>query len=237
MCLPTSVVAFVALLPLLSSAEVPVDFNQDIRPLLSGNCLVCHGPDEDERAAGLRLDTQDGSREDLGGYAAVVPGDPDSSAMIERLTTEEEDLRMPPDGKGRQLTASEVDLIRRWIKAGGNYARHWSYEPPRRSDLPAVGQKDWPRNSIDHFILAKLEEKGLHPSPEADRLTLARRLSLDLTGLPPTWDEANAFVDDTRENAYELYRRSIARQAILRRTLGSRLARLGAVRRFGGLCG
>ena len=120
------------------------------------------------------------------------------------------------------MTAAEVELIRRWIKQGANYDRHWSYQPPQRPELPAVDQKDWPRNAIDHFILARLEAKGMRPAAEADRLTLARRLSLDLTGLPPTWEEATAFADDPRENAYELY----VDQLLSRQTFGERWARV-----------
>ncbi len=188
-----------------SAAGEPVDFNRDIRPLFSSNCLICHGPDEEERAADLRLDTQAGSREDLGGYAAIVPGDPDASDVIERLTTDDEEMRMPPAGKGRSLTVDEVALVRRWIEQGASYAKHWSYEKPQRPNLPPVRDSAWPRNPVDHFVLARLESEGLHPSPEADRLVLARRVSLDLIGLPPSWDEANEFVNDTRDDAYERY--------------------------------
>lgn len=228
----TRFAALAILISVTASADVPVDFNREIRPLLSGNCLICHGPDEAERAAGLRLDTQEGSREDLGGFAAIVPGDPDSSALIERLITDDEDLRMPPEGKGRRLTKEEVELIRRWISGGGNYAKHWSYEAPRRPELPAISgidgesvsasDKGWPRNAIDHFILAKLHSMGLRPSPEAGRLTLARRLSLDLTGLPPTWSEAKEFADDERENAYDLY----VDRLLAKQSFGERWARV-----------
>ena len=197
---------FVFALPNVSVlADDKVDFNRDIRSLLSNNCLMCHGPDEEERAAGLRLDTEDGSREDLGGYAAIKPGDAENSELLTRITTDDEDLRMPPEGKGRQLTKSEIELVRRWINQGGNYAKHWSYEVPVRPTLPQVKQSQWPGNEIDRFVLAKLESQGLTPSPPADRLAIARRLALDLTGLPPTWDEATAFANDQRDNAYELY--------------------------------
>ena len=191
--------------PELLLADDTVDFNRDIRRLISSNCLACHGPDEAERAADLRLDTEEGSRVDLGGYAAIVPGDPDSSEIIERMTTDDEDLRMPPEGKGRRLTAEEVELVRRWIKQGADYAKHWSYEKPTRPRLPKVKDPQWARNPIDHFVLARVEAAGMKPSPEADRLTLARRVALDLTGLPPTWDEAFAFANDQRPDAYEHY--------------------------------
>ena len=188
-----------------SISAPPIDFNQDIRPLLSSNCLICHGPDEEERAADLRFDTEEGSRADLGGYAAVVPGDADASELIARITTEDEDLRMPPEGKGRQFTDDEVALIRRWIEQGGEYDTHWSYQVPRRPALPSVKQTGWPRNEIDQFVLAELESAGMRPSAEADRLTLARRLALDLTGLPPTWEEATDFQSDPSHDAYETY--------------------------------
>jgi hypothetical protein len=204
------------------SADDSVDFNRDIRPLMSSNCLTCHGPDEAERAADLRLDTEQGSRQDLGGYAAVVPGDPDASELVVRLTTDDEDLLMPPEGKGRRLSEEEVDLIRRWIRQGAAYARHWAYQRPTRRPLPSVGNQDWPRNPIDHFILSRLESEGLQPSAEADRLTLARRAALDLTGLPPTWQQAMAFVHDERENAYELY----VDQLLAQEAFGERWARV-----------
>tara|TARA_R110002049_G_scaffold2750_7_gene22097 strand:- start:42662 stop:46042 length:3381 start_codon:yes stop_codon:yes gene_type:complete len=203
-------------------AESPVDFNQDIRPLFSNNCLICHGPDEDERAADLRFDTEEGSRVDLGGYAAIVPGDPDASELIARITTDDEDLRMPPEGKGRQLSSEEVQLVRCWIEQGASYEAHWSYQVPERPDLPQVQVSDWPRNAIDYFVLAKLQASGLKPAPPADRLTLARRVSLDLTGLPPTWDQAQAFVSDDSENAYEKYVDALLGQP----TFGERWARV-----------
>lgn len=182
-----------------------IDFNRDIRSLLSNNCVMCHGPDDQARATDLRFDTQAGSRVDLGGYAAIVPGDPDSSDLIDRLTTDDEDLRMPPPGKGRRLTPDEVDRMRRWIEQGGNYAQHWAYQPPQRPELPPVNHSDWPRTAIDHFTLARMESDGLSPSPEADRYALARRVAIDLTGLPPTWSQVQDFVDDPRPEAYDIY--------------------------------
>jgi len=199
-----------------------VDFNSQIRPLLSNICLTCHGPDEEERVAGLRLDTEAGSRHDLGGYAAIVPGDSAASQMIQRLVTDDKELQMPPEGKGRRLNPSEVELVRRWIDQGGSYAMHWAYTKPERPALPTVRHADWPRNAIDYFVLAQLESRGLKPSPEADRWTLARRVSLDLTGLPPAWDEAQAFVEDPRPDAYEHY----VRRLIAKTSFGERWARV-----------
>ncbi len=196
------------MLPLLASAaaEPKIDFNRDIRPLISSNCVACHGPDEAERKAGLRLDTQEGSRADLGGYAAVVPGDLEASELIYRITTDDPNDAMPPEGKGRRFTAAEVATIRRWIEQGADYAKHWAYEKPVRPAVPDIrNPKLEIRNPIDHFVRVRLKAEGLEPSPEADRFTLARRVAMDLTGLPPTWDEAQKFASDTRPDAYARY--------------------------------
>lgn len=182
-----------------------IDFNRDIRPLIFGKCVTCHGPDENERAAGLRLDTAEGAFEDLGGYAAIVPGDPEASEVMLRITSDDPDMRMPPADKGDPLTDEEVQLLRRWILQEAPYANHWSYEVPMRPELPSVKQSDWPRNSIDFFTLAKMESRGLAPSPQADRNALARRVALDLTGLPPTWEQTQTFVNDPSPDAYERY--------------------------------
>ncbi len=187
-------------------AESKIDFNRDIRPILSGKCFACHGPDEAERAADLRLDTQDGSREDLGGYAAVSPGDAEDSELIFRVTTDDDNDIMPPSDKGPPLNEKEVALLEKWIEEGGDYAAHWSYEKPIRPDVPKSTRKEWVSfNGIDPFIHRRLESEGLVPSDQADRLILARRVALDLTGLPPTWEEAQAFVSDSRSDAYEHY--------------------------------
>jgi mono/diheme cytochrome c family protein len=190
------------------AAEPPVDFNRDIRGILSNNCLQCHGPDEQERKGGtdgLRLDLRDDALADLGGYAAIVPGDPAKSALWERITSADPDLRMPPPGSGKKLSARERELVRRWIEGGANYARHWSYEPPVRPPVPQVANAAWPRTPVDFFILSRLEREGLTPQSEADRYALARRLSLDLTGLPPTFAEADEFVNDASPDADQRY--------------------------------
>ncbi len=184
--------------------ETAPDFQREIRPILSNACFRCHGPDEKERkggkegSGGLRLDTEEGSRADLGGSAAIVPGKPEESAMIERITTSDADDVMPPKKMEKKLTAQEVEVLKRWIRSGAKYAKHWSYEMPRRVEPPKKTA-----NPIDAFLLARLEREGLHPQPEADRYTLCRRLSLDLTGLPPTIEEVDAFVNDHAPDAYE----------------------------------
>lgn len=199
-----------------------IDFNRQIRPLLFGSCATCHGPDQDERKADLRLDTVDGSRKDLGGYAAVVPGNPSKSELIRRITTDDEDDLMPPKDKGRRFNAKEIATLKKWIEQGGDYAGHWSYQKPKRPEVPVVANPDWPRNELDYFVLAQLEKKGLKPSPEADRWTLARRAAIDLTGLPPTWEAAQKFADDKRPEAFERYvDRQLAKDAF-----GERWARV-----------
>jgi mono/diheme cytochrome c family protein len=186
-----------------SAADDKVDFNRDIRPLISNNCNACHGPDDKQRKADLRLDTAEGATADLGGYAAVVPGKPNDSEIIARLITDDEDEVMPPKGKGKRFTPEQVALVRKWIEQGGKYDVHWSYAKPVKRDLPTVKDAAWPANEVDRFLLARLEKEGLKPTAEADRRTLARRVTLDLTGLPPSWAEVEAFVKDARPDAYE----------------------------------
>jgi hypothetical protein len=203
-------------------AERPIDFNREIKPLLSRSCIRCHGPDPGERkggkgeggVGGLRLDTSAGAREDLGGYAAVVPGHPESSALIARVTSTDADERMPPADSGKGLSAAEIDLLKEWIRQGAEYTVHWSYAPRVRPAPPAVSDERWVRNPIDRFTLARLDREGLKPSAEADRYALARRVSLDVIGLPPTLEEVDAFVADADPQAYEkLVDRLLARPA------------------------
>ncbi|NLT71071.1 MAG: DUF1553 domain-containing protein [Verrucomicrobiaceae bacterium] len=188
------------------TAEEKIDFNREIRPLLSNRCFACHGPDEAERQADLRLDTREGALRDLGGYAALVPGKAEESELLHRISLApgDEEL-MPPAGKGTAFTEAEVARIRKWIEQEAPYARHWSYVKPVRPALPEVGDTGWPVNEIDAFVLARLESEGLEPSTEADRHALARRAALDLTGLPPSWEEVVAFVRDPAPDAYERY--------------------------------
>jgi hypothetical protein len=175
-----------------------VDFNRDIRPILSDNCFACHGPDKKKRKADLRLDVRDATQK-----AVIIPGKPAESELIKRLLHTEASKRMPPAKAKKTLTPHQIDLVRRWIEQGANWAEHWAYVAPKRPALPRVKNTTWPRNSVDHFLLARLEESGLSPSPEADKVTLLRRVTLDLTGLPPTPREVDQFLADRSASAYE----------------------------------
>lgn len=180
------------------------DFNREVRPLLSGRCFKCHGPDAETREAGLRLDQAEGSRAALdSGERAIVPGQPQASALIERITTTDPNLRMPPPSEGDALTPAEIELLQQWIAEGAGYAEHWAFVPPQRPPLPAVSNPDWCRNGIDHFVLQRLDVEKLQPTAQADRETLIRRLSLDLIGLPPSAEEVRAFVQSSDPQAYE----------------------------------
>jgi hypothetical protein len=195
-------------------AQGTVSFARDIRPILSNNCFQCHGPDDKERKAALRLDTKDGLFAGRDGQPVVVPRQPQASELIARITAKEAGKRMPPRKTGKKLTAPEIDLIVRWVKEGAPYGQHWAYEKPQRPNLPAVQDRAWPRNPIDYFLLARLEREGLKPLPEADRYALIRRVALDLTGLPPTLQEVDDFVRDPDPQAYEkLVDRLLARPA------------------------
>ena len=182
-----------------------IDFNRDVRPILSNKCFMCHGPDEKERKADLRLDTREGALTKLDDHFAIVPGKPEASELIKRVTSDKSSLVMPPAKSGKKLSKAETDILTRWVKEGAAYAKHWAYVPPVRAELPTVKNVAWAKNAIDRFILARLEKDGLTPMPEADRYALARRLALDLTGLPPTLAEAEAFAKDTAADAYEKY--------------------------------
>ncbi len=201
-------VAFVlqvgAVLPALedrAQAESPaLDFNRDIRPILAENCFYCHGQDANKRQAELRLDIRDVAIE----AGAIVPKDPRASELISRINATNPQELMPPPKSNRRLTPEQKKRLERWIGEGANYATHWAFVAPQRPAEPAVKDARWVRNSIDRFVLAKLEAEGMSPSPEADRATLIKRLSIDLTGLPPTLEEVDAFVADTDPNAYEM---------------------------------
>jgi mono/diheme cytochrome c family protein len=189
----------------LSAGEAKINFGRDIRPILADNCFACHGPDVHQRKAKLRLDTRTGALSELRSSGhAIVPGKPEESTLVERITDENPSRRMPPKKSAKNLTPAQIDLLRRWIAEGATYTDHWAFVPPMRPALPKVrSHAEWIRNPIDAFILARLEREGLQPSPETDRTTLIRRVTLDLTGLPPTPAEVDAFLADSSPNAYE----------------------------------
>jgi hypothetical protein len=180
-----------------------VDFNSQIRPILSGKCFNCHGADEKARKGKLRLDLRDEALSDRKGSRAIVPGDAGKSELLKRIVATDPDDIMPPAKSGPPLTPAEIDLLNRWIRQGAPYSEHWAFVKPVRPALPPVKGKSWPENPIDRFILQKLEANGLKPSPAAGRAALIRRLSLDLTGLPPSPAEVEAFGKDRSRNAYE----------------------------------
>jgi hypothetical protein len=193
----------------VNGAEPEPTYNRDIRPLFTENCFACHGPDKSARKADLRLDI----REEAIKAGAIVPGKPDESPLVERIFATSASKMMPPPKSHKKLTPAQKDLLKRWIAAGAEYQPHWAFIAPKRPELPAVKKTGWVRNPIDRFILAELEKRGLEPAPEADRRTLARRLSLDMTGLPPEPADVEAFVKDNSADAYEKYVDRLMRSA------------------------
>jgi mono/diheme cytochrome c family protein len=185
----------------LAAAAGELSYNREIRSILVENCFSCHGADSAGRQADLRLDERDQAVES----GAIVPGDPDSSVMLDRIFSDDPEEVMPPPETKKSLTAAQKELLVRWIKEGAEYEPHWSFIPPARPEPPAVKDESWAKNPIDRFILARLEAAGLAPAPEADRRTLARRAALDVTGLPPDPAAVEAFLADTRPDAFERY--------------------------------
>lgn len=188
----------------VANAQEPsatIDFQRDIRPILSDTCYKCHGPDGEERKADLRLDTEEG----LFDSSMVVPNEPASSELYLRIVSEDEDTLMPPPKSGRKLTDTQKDLIKRWIEQGANWQNHWSLRPANKPDLPTLKPEleAHSKNAIDHFVLAELDKKNLQPSPIADRATLIRRVSFDLTGLPPTSERLKKYLVADSESWYE----------------------------------
>ncbi len=186
-------------------AAQTIEFNRDIRPILSDKCFTCHGPDAAHRKTKLRFDIESGAAVELrGGRHAIVPGDPEGSEMVRRISSNDKAVRMPPAYMGRErLSDHEIELLRNWVAQGAKWEPFWSFIPPQRSPIPAVKNGSWVKNPIDSFILNRLQREGLHPSPEADKRTLIRRVSLDLTGLPPTPRQVEEFVADQSPQAYE----------------------------------
>src|SRR5438270_10529899 len=185
-------------------AAATIQFSHDISPILSENCFACHGPDENKRKARLRFDQKDVPfKPAKSGEIPIVAGDPAKSELIKRITSKDEDEKMPPPKSGKKLTAQQIDLLTKWIAQGAKWQTHWSFTKPERPALPKVKDKRWPRNEIDYFVLDRLEKEGLKPSPEADKTTLIRRATFDLTGLPPTPEEVDSFLADKSIGAYE----------------------------------
>ena len=184
-------------------AEDKIDFSRQIRPILSAACYQCHGPDEKQRQAALRLDQQESLLVNRDVRPAVVPGNHTQSELFHRISTNDPEMRMPPPDVVRQLTEEEIELLKSWINQGADWETLWSLQPVRIAEPPSVLQDDWPRSKIDQFVLARLEAQGLTPNTQASRETLIRRVTLDLTGLPPTLAEIDAFLSDTSADAYE----------------------------------
>lgn len=180
-----------------------VDFQQDVRPILADNCFACHGPDSNTRQANLRLDTREGTFADRGGYQVIVPGEAAASRLFERMSHPQEIARMPPPSAERHPTPEQVETVRLWIDQGAEWSSHWAFERPSRPAIPEVSDTARTTNEIDAFVLARLEQEGLGLAPEADKRTLLRRLSFDLTGLPPKPKDVAEFLADTSPDAYE----------------------------------
>lgn len=181
-----------------------VEFLRDVRPILAGHCFKCHGPDEESRKSKLRLDIrEDALKPAKSGKHAIVPGKVEESELVRRVTTDDEDDLMPPPSAKLPLSSKDKEVLRKWIASGAEYKTHWAFVKPVQAKIPEVKDTGWPKNEIDYFVLAHLEKEGLKPSPQADKYTLVRRLYLDLIGLPPTPEQADAFVNDASPDAYE----------------------------------
>ncbi len=182
-----------------------MSFNDDVRPILADRCYACHGPDSAARKADLRLDLEETAKAPIGegGVIPIVPGKPEASAILQRLTSHDPDEVMPPPESKLTVSSAEITVIREWIAEGAKWERHWAFIPPRKSNPPEVSDANWPRNIIDRHILARLDEEGLRPAPPADPAHLLRRVTFDLTGLPPTIAELDAVLSDSSDAAYE----------------------------------
>ncbi len=187
-------------------AKLPenIDFNYHIKPILSDRCFACHGPDENKIEGGLRLDIEEKALAELeSGFHAIVPGKPGKSALYHRITSEDPEEMMPPPESNLKLTEQEKALLIRWIEQGAEYKPHWSFIQPEKPEEPEISRKDWPNNPIDNFVMARLEQENMEPAEQADKESLIRRVSFDLTGLPPSVEEIDAFLADDSPEAYE----------------------------------
>ena len=216
---PTGALFFVlALLSSTASSGETLSFNRDVRPILSDYCYACHGPDESHREADLRLDQRDAAVE----YGAIVPGEPEASLLVERILSEDPDVVMPPPKGGKKLSDDQKKKLRAWVRQGAIYQKHWSFEPvPKSVAVPDAGG-GWARNAIDRFVAKTLDEQGLAPNQEADRATWLRRVTFDLTGLPPTLKQLDAFLHDESSDAYD----KVIRRLLSSDAYGERMANM-----------
>lgn len=190
-------------IPQVASASEKLQFNRDIRPILSNSCFQCHGPDSAKREAGLRLDQREAAvAQTASGVQPIVPGDHAASEIISRILSDDPDLKMPPPESGKSVTPEQLATLKRWVSEGAEYEAHWSFLPIQRPAVPAVKNDSRVRTPIDQFLQARLEKEGLSLADDADRVTLIRRVTFDLTGLPPTPAEVEAFVTDPAPDAY-----------------------------------
>ena len=199
----TLAVLFSAASSLMEAAEPAIEFNRDVRPILSDKCFACHGPDKGQRKGDLRLDVESEALAEREGRHALVAGKVSESELYKRITHTSKRKRMPPEKFGKSLGQAEIDILRRWIEQGARWQSHWSVIKPARSELPPVAAAEAVRNPIDRFIFSRLEREEKKPAPQADRRTLLRRLSFDLTGLPPLPADVDAFLADKAPDAYE----------------------------------
>jgi hypothetical protein len=204
----------------LAATRPPVSFDRDVRPILSDKCYHCHGPDAEARQADLRLDTREGLLQQV-----IVPGKPDESELIARVFSDDEELRMPPPGSKIKLTAEQKDILRRWIAEGAGFTEHWAFvELPQSVPVPEVRAADWPRQPLDRFVLARLEQRQLQPSPAAAPLRVLRRMTLDLTGLPPTADECRAFEEQVAKTGMDAAAAAVADRLLTNPAYGEHMA-------------
>src|SRR5262245_19113720 len=192
------------------AANARLDYDRDVRPILSENCFACHGQDGRKRMAGLRLDTFEGATADRAGRAALVPGKPEASVLYQRISAQRPEQRMPPVFSNRTLTADQIAILKRWIEEGGVYNKHWSFVPPQRPAVPPA-DRNWVRQPIDAFVYQRLETEGLRPNRAAAPETWLRRVELDLTGLPPSPAELDSFAKDVKSHGEAAYRAAVDR--------------------------
>ena len=189
----------------LAADQTPLIYDRDVRPILSENCFPCHGQDSKKRMAGLRLDSFEGATADRGGHAAVVPGKPEMSLMFQRITEQQKARRMPPAFSNRTLSADQIAVLTRWITEGGKYSQHWAFIPPKTPEIPHVSDSSWVKEPIDAFVYSRLEAEHLTPSRAAAPETWLRRVSFDLTGLPPSLEELDSFSKDVKSQGERAY--------------------------------